>query len=475
MLSRIFETAIQKCGLRAGQTVLVGVSGGPDSLCLLDTLTRLGFRTIAAYFNHQLRAESEDELVEVGRVAASLQIRFISGRGDVAATATKMGKSLEEAAREMRYAFLFNSARENHADAVAVGHNADDQVETILMHLLRGSGLAGMRGMAFRSLTQWDDRIPLVRPLLATWRKDILAYCNTAGLQPSLDASNLDRHFFRNRIRLDLIPELEMMAPGVRRRIWNLSQLVADDLDLMDSIEEQSWRLCVMEQGPDYIQYDLTALRGQPESLQRRIIRRGAAALQSTGDTLSMDSTLRAVKFLQTGTRGRKIELEGPLLLRVQGDRLLLTNRTYRAATGAFPHMSIADGALLEVDGEIELGMGWVLHAETCRPPAEDELHQPLQALQMDAWLDADALPGQLSLRRPRAGDRYQPLGMQAGRQKLSDFWINRKIPADVRKDWPLLVCGDEIVWVLGFAPNQTVRVRPETVSCIHLMLRRKN
>ena len=216
MLTRILQSATQNCGLRAGHVVLVGVSGGPDSLCLLDALYRLGFQSIAAYFNHRLRPEAEAEQDEVKRFATGLKIPFVGGSGDVARLASDQGKTIEEAAREMRYAFLFESARAYCVDAVAVGHNADDQVETVLMHLLRGSGLAGLRGMDYRTLTQWDDRIPLVRPLLGLWRDEIMGYCAETGLQPLLDSSNLERAYLRNRIRLDLVPALEGLAAGAR-------------------------------------------------------------------------------------------------------------------------------------------------------------------------------------------------------------------------------------------------------------------
>lgn len=474
MLTRILHSAIQNCGLRAGQVILVGVSGGPDSLCLLDALTRLGYRTIAAYFNHQLRQEAEAEQAQVERLATGLQIPFVSGLGDVAGLAREQGKSIEETARELRYAFLFESARAHHADAVAVGHNADDQVETVLMHLLRGSGLAGLCGMRFRSMTQWDDCIPLVRPLLGVWRDEIMGYCAQTGLQPLLDSSNLERAYLRNRVRLDLIPILEGLADGTRQRIWNFSQLAADDLQLMDAMEDAAWQNCVMEQAPGSIRFDLAALRGQPEALQRRLLRRGAAKLRPLGDGLSLKHTLRAVEHLQSGATGRKIELGDQLLLRKTAAILLLEDQGMSRDIGRFPCMLAVDPLAVALNEPIALGQGWFLLAEECDPPAKGEWLVAIDSLQLEAWLDAGALTGPLHIRHPRSGDRVQPLGMPQGSQKLSDFWINHKIQVDARKRWPLVVCGDEIVWVPGFAPGHRVRVQPTTSRSIHLVVRRE-
>ena len=475
MLTRILQSATQNCGLRAGQVVLVGVSGGPDSLCLLDALFRLGFQTIAACFNHRLRPEAEAEQDQVERFAAGLQIPFIGGSEDVARLASDQGKTIEEAAREMRYAFLFESARAYCADAVAVGHNADDQVETVLMHLLRGSGLAGLRGMGYRTLTQWDDRIPLVRPLLGVWRDEIMGYCAETGLQPLLDSSNLERAYLRNRIRLDLVPALEGMATGARQRIWNFSQLAADDLQLMDAVEDAAWRSCVVEQVPGAIRFALDALRGQPDALQRRVLRRAALKLRPSGDGLSLKQTLRAVEFLQPGATGRKIELGNRLILRKNAHGLLLEDPAIPQEAGRYPCMLAADPLTVSLHEPVALGEGWILSAEECNPPAEKVWRQARNGFQFETWLDAGALTGPLYLRHPRRGDRVQPLGMPEGSQKLSDFWINHKIPAHARKLWPLVVCGDEIVWVPGFAPGHRVRIQPTTARSVHLVVRREN
>lgn len=474
MLARIRENALKTCGLSAGQTVLVGVSGGPDSLCLLDALYKLEFRVIAAYFNHQLRPEAAEESRAVERLAARMGIPFAAGQGDVAGEARRRGQSVEAAARALRYDFLFARARDFHAQAVAVGHNANDQVETVWMHLLRGSGLDGLRGMAFRSMTPWDGQIPLVRPLLSLWRDEILAYCAENGLQPAVDGSNLEPVYFRNRLRLETLPEIERLAPGAGKRIWNLSQLAWDDLQLLETLEQEAWEKCAPEVGEDSVQLGLGAFRARPEALQRRLLRRAAALLRPAGDGLNLENTARAAGFVRSPGQGRQIELGQKLILRLEGDRLRLAGREHRPDLSAYPVMEGDELLPLGLPGSLELANGWTLVAESCIPPDADAFKRQRGELQFEAWLDAGALAGPLAVRKPIAGDRFQPLGLSEGSQKLSDFWINRRIPAVARRAWPLVLCGDQIAWVPGFAPAHAFRVQAGTRRCVHLKIWRR-
>ena len=241
MLDRFPTTLQSECHLEQDLLLLVGVSGGPDSLCLLDVLRRLDYRLVVAHLDHGLRPESADEALAVQRLAESLGAACVVERQDVSAFAEMHGISLEEAARSVRYRFLFEQARLYEAQAVAVGHTADDQVETVLMHLLRGAGLSGLRGMAYRSLPNtWSQDIPLVRPLLGTWREEVLAYCHANALQPHLDSSNLDIRFYRNRLRHDLIPYLKNYNPRVHEVLWRTARVLSDDYAVLEQADRKS-------------------------------------------------------------------------------------------------------------------------------------------------------------------------------------------------------------------------------------------
>ena len=209
MLNNIATIFRDNCKLTRDRPILVGVSGGPDSLCLMESLRQEGYSVIVAHFNHQLRPDSDVEANSLEKTVSRKNIPSIFDSGDVRGYAESEGLSIEEAAREMRYRFLFEQARDCNAQALAVGHTADDQVETVLMHFLRGAGLTGLKGMTYRSfLPAFDERMPIVRPLLDIWREETVVFCAANGLRPYYDPSNDSLNFLRNRIRHLLIPHL---------------------------------------------------------------------------------------------------------------------------------------------------------------------------------------------------------------------------------------------------------------------------
>src|SRR5436190_8520243 len=185
MLENIPSILRNQCGLSRDRPVIAGVSGGPDSLCLMSILRKAGYHVIVAHFNHKLRPDSDADANIVEQTASRLNIASVIENGDVHAFAEQEKHSIEEAARILRYRFLMAQARHFKAQAVAVGHTADDQVETVLMHFLRGAGLAGLKGMTHRTVLQtFDAEIPIVRPLLDSWREDTVVYCAANGFRP---------------------------------------------------------------------------------------------------------------------------------------------------------------------------------------------------------------------------------------------------------------------------------------------------
>jgi tRNA(Ile)-lysidine synthase len=220
----------------------VGVSGGPDSLTLLHGLFHLGYAVTAAHYNHGLRPDAGSDALHVQQVCVQMGIPFVSAASDVAEFARTEGMSIEEAARTVRYRFLFSEARRLGCAAVAVGHTADDQVETVLMHFLRGAGLAGLRGMQpFGVMPEWDAELPLIRPMLGVWRADVLAYCREQALEPVIDQSNTDTTYFRNRLRHELIPYLQEYNPRIKEVLWRMSQTAVGDYDVIEDVTSAAW------------------------------------------------------------------------------------------------------------------------------------------------------------------------------------------------------------------------------------------
>src|SRR5512140_1092861 len=285
------------CGLDLARPVVAGVSGGPDSLCLLDVLRRTGYPVIVAHFNHQLRPEAGAEAEAVAALAQEWGLEFVADSADVHSYAEEHSLSVEEAARLLRYRFLFETARNRFAQAVAVGHTADDQVETVLMHFLRGAGLAGLKGMEYRTLLPaFDASIPLVRPLLGLWREDTEAYCREQDLQPHYDASNADEAFLRNRLRHKLIPELETYNPRLKETLLRTAATLAGDYSLLQEAVDDHWKAVMLEQGEGWFAFEAAGLADCSEAMRRALIRRGAESLRPEGRELGYEALQRAAE-----------------------------------------------------------------------------------------------------------------------------------------------------------------------------------
>ncbi len=476
----LFNSILQQnCFLKPKKTVLVGVSGGGDSLCLLDLLTRSGYPVVVAHLNHGLRPEAAGDAEFVRRISEGLSLPFILGEADVNDYAQRFGLSVEEAARHLRYTFLFENARQVGAQAVAVAHNADDQVETILMHFLRGSGLAGLRGMWYWTLPgPWSEEIPLIRPLLGTWREEIDAYLLEREIEPIEDKTNRDTRIFRNRLRHELIPYLASYNPAIRRVLWRMGQVLDSENELLEGIVDSAWEETYVDGGPGYVLFRYHALSIQPKAIQRRLIRRGISILQPGLRDIDFNTVDRAVNFLAAPTRSRRIELAAGLFILLEDELLWVADKQAYLPEGFWPQLprqgNRCQDLALELPGIAELENGWVL---ACNIEEQADLaHQkaPENKDMFQAWIDVSLAHFPLSLRCRRPGDRFYPAGMAGHSVKVSDFMINVKMPARSRANWPLVFSEGKLVWIPGYRVAQGFMFSESTNQVAHLHLFRK-
>ncbi len=461
------------CRLDPAKPIIAGVSGGPDSLCLMSVLRQAGYRVIVAHFNHKLRPEADIEANNVEQMAARFGLASVIEHADVRAYAEEEGLSLEDAARALRYRFLFQRARQQNAQAVAVGHTADDQVETVLMHFLRGAGLTGLKGMAYRTiLPTFDPEIPIVRPLLDVWHEDTVLYCATQGLRPHHDPSNQSVNFLRNRLRHLLIPTLETYNPRFREAVLRTAQSLAADHETLMAATDSAWRKCAVQESPGLIIFDSTALSGLGVGLQRNLVRR---ALEHVHPGAEVHYALleRASAFLADASQRQMDLTRGARLLREAGQVYVVSPE----ATLPFERWpQIPEGVEslpLALPERIHLSGSWVLTAEKWNIPALaweqiQENEDPFQV-----WLDADSIEGELFLRPRREGDRFEPLGLGGHTQKLSDFFTNEKLPQRARDRWPLLCAGGKIAWIPGYQPAHSFRVTQASRRILYFTLTR--
>jgi tRNA(Ile)-lysidine synthase len=474
-MSENIETILRdECGLVKDRPIIVGVSGGPDSLCLLETLRQAGYAIIVAHFDHQLRPESSQDANMVEKTASRLMLGCHIDGADVRSYAEREKLSLEEAARNLRYHFLFNLARERNAQAVAVGHTADDQVETILMHFLRGSALNGLKGMSFRSIIRtFDPNIPIVRPLLNMWREETVVYCAANGLRPRYDSSNASLDFQRNRIRHLLIPSLESYNPKFREVILHMSHSLKGDYVLLMELLEAAWQETVMEVEENSITFDANLLSNRSAGLQRNLIKHAMQAI-SPGVDVTYATLERAVAMINDPDRSSsRVDLKGGLRLLREANHLYVCTMDAELPFTLWPQLTGMTSAAVPVPGQIELTGGWRFNCERWGLPilAREQAERNEDPFQV--WVDAKNLSKPLKLRVRRPGDQFAPFGLEGHSQKLSDFFVNVKMPQRAREGWPLLCAGDEIIWVPGYRPAHSYRLTEATKSVLYFSILR--
>jgi tRNA(Ile)-lysidine synthase len=467
--------------------VLVAVSGGADSLCLLHLLHSLcgdgrRFPTVrlqAAHLNHRLRgSQSERDAARVGEIATSWGIPITIGTVDVPALARREKRSLEDAARVARYGFLREVAQ---GRPIALAHQADDQVETILLHWLRGSGLAGLTGMAPR---QQD----LIRPLLEVSRAEILAYCREHGLRPLEDESNNDPRFLRNRIRHELLPLLEELNPGIRETLRRSAEVLRVDLAWLEACVVAQWPHVVVAEDEGVIRLHRSSLLRLPLSLQRHLLRHATARLCAGQSPLEPRHYALIESLLaeaQSPPAGRQLALPGALRLVLQGDDLLLEKHERRTASAQSAEEAGEQVLMLPIPGSgVVPGTPWCAHAAPLPPESQRAV---CAALQREDWpqvwqllprtryvvyIDGDAAGSSLQVRTRRPGDRIQPLGMQQTK-KVQDVLVDQHVPRAERATIPLFFAGTRCIWIAGHCLAESVRLSPATRRIVKLWITR--
>jgi len=452
--------------ITTGENLVVAVSGGADSVCLLHILARfqekLDIKLHVAHLNHQLRgSESGDDASYASTLASTLGIAATIGQRDVAAYREQQGISLEEAAREVRYDFLAEIATVTGAARVAVGHTRDDHAETILMHLLRGTGLAGLRGLQPRSLLPLSTgkaKLEVVRPLLEVSRQETWDYCARHSLQPRQDSSNNSFEFFRNRVRLELLPLLKNYNPNFDKVLLRLATLANDDISYVEEQASRLWNEVAEEKG-DVIYLDINKVADLPHAMQRQISRLAIVHLAGSLKDVEAEHSEAIINFLAKPA-GKRLLLPHGLALSVEYGRLALTSPGASSCLFA----PLEGSFTINVPGETRLP-GWQVKADALKKAPGDEQNSFI------AHFDLDKVGKTLTARRRRHGDRFQPLGMSQTK-KLQDFMVDAKIAQSWRDRIPLVCSPRQILWVVGWRIDDRVKVTEDTRSVLRLEFR---
>lgn len=439
---------------RPGDVVVVGVSGGPDSVALLDLLYRLReelkLSLHVAHFNHRLRVEAAAEEEFVRQLASTYGLPVTVEAADVAAYAKERHLSVEVAARELRYSFFARVLSQVGGTKVALGHQANDQAETVLLNLLRGTGLAGLKGIP-------PVRGPFVRPLLEVPREAIEGYCTFRGLRPCRDASNVLLIYQRNKIRHELLPLLQRgFNPEIVGALCRLAEVVREEEEFLAGEARRIYdRLREVEAAGISLARD--SLAALPRAMARRVVRLAYREVAGSAYNLDFHHTEEVLALTERPT-GKEVRLpRGVRAVRVYGKLLLR-----QGEIPAVPDFCYA----LNIPGMVVIPeLGLAIKAAEVVPEGDPAARPPSEAL-----LDLDRVRPPLFVRRRRPGDIFHPLGYPAP-VRLKNFFINQKVPRYLRDRIPVVVDTAGIIWLAGLRIADPVKVTPATRRCLYLQL----
>ncbi len=440
--------------LGGGETVLVGLSGGPDSVCLLVLLCRLRdeFRLTvrAVYVNHNLRPGETDREIELcSRLCKDLDVPFAVKSIDVNSRVRESGQNKQEAARDLRYAAFEEAAFEARADRIALGHNADDQIETFFMRLLRGSGPGGLSGIP-------PKRGKIIRPLIETERTDIEEFLIAEKIQFAVDSSNLKADYLRNRLRQSLVPGMKELNPGLAGTILNTVSILQDEERFFDIMVTKTLMKMISRKTDERIELFMAPMEVMDIVMLRRVLRRAieeTKGLRGIG-FVHIEDIIRMIRYGKSGDR-----LYLPKGIRVIRDySLLVVTAAAPSKIGEYELHPPAELAIREAGVVIRASM--------------EENAADLGDGKSRVVLDAGTMRFPLNVRRRKDGDFFLPLGL-GRRKKLQDYFVDEKVPRDERDSVPVVLSGDDIVWVAGYRADDRFRVTEKTERFLKLNLLR--
>lgn len=482
MIERILSFIQENKMLIPGQKVVVAVSGGPDSLCLLHVLlelkAELRVELHIAHLNHGVRSEEAKEDSDfVKRLTEEWELPGTYGFIDIPGLSKKVKLSLETAAREARYLFLASVAEEVGASTIAVGHNANDQVESYLMHLLRGSGFGGLRSIQtslplnqvignnpfiarfVESPKSPLDNFQLVRPILILTREETEDYCRKLGITACKDLSNQEEKYHRSMIRNKLIPVLEKISPNFKNIISRHIQIVNEDYRYIQSKVEEIWPTIIKVEGP-LIRISIAEFDKLPLSLRRYLIRQSFLKIAGNLQEFSLVNIEECLRLMAKGVGSRVFLPHGLTLLRGYDEMYLGFSNSIEAVLQKLSNSpQIKRSISITVPGINAIpDTDWRLVTRIIFPDDEpldsgDSLH---------VHLALEKTGSDLVLRPRKKGDLFQPLGMHQNK-KIQDFLVDDKIPRWFRDTLPLLETTGEIAWVVSLRIGEKFKVEGTT------------
>lgn len=453
LIKKVIRTVERYGMLYGGERVLIALSGGPDSVCLLDVLNALKERwrlsLSALYIDHGLRPEETPGEIEFcKRIAERYGIEFHVVSINVRDYAEREGFTFQEAGRILRYICLEQEALRTDADRIATGHHADDQAETIIMRLIRGAGRRGLSGIP-------PVRGKVIRPLIELSRDEIEEYISSKRLDYIIDSSNLKDEYFRNRIRREVIPILKKFNPNLLNTLSRTAHILREEDDFINTFVHKALMRLISRKTSDTVELFLSPL----ETLERVVLRR--ALLRVIDETrglrsIKMENIEDIIGLIKKGSSGDRIYLPGGIRAIRSYSTLIITSKKPQRV----------QECELKVPGETLIKEAGVVLIATI----EENVNNYGDGKET-ACFDINSLSFPLKIRARKEGDFFYPFGL-GKRKKLQDFFVDEKVPRDIRDSVPLLISGEDIIWVVGYRTDERYRVGPSTERVLKITVR---
>ncbi len=468
---------------KSNDRIILGVSGGPDSVALLSLLVDANrvkssySEIIVAHFNHSIRGKESDEDERfVVNLAKKFDFPIVTESRDIIEIAHDRKLSLEEAAREERYRFFKNVAAKVNADIIAVGHIADDNAETVLHRIIRGTGIVGISGIRPKRKLVRGSEIDLVRPLLFTWRKDIIAYLKEKNISYRVDSTNVERDKFRNKIRMELIPLLEKgYNPEIKKSLVRLGETAGQNNDFLDAKANDLFKGILLKNGKtdkccSEIVLDIHKLKKIPQILQQIIVRKAIVRLNIPLKEISYINYKNILNVLDNQETPLNNAIKDYLNIRIEDNRLYLSKNKYHIDEGP-----VLNETVLIVPGDTTItDINCMVKMEVRE--AKDGFLEEFKRTKAgyDEAVDLDKISMPLAARTRIPGDRFWPLG-SPGIQKIKDFFINNKVSVMERGTIPIVTMNGKPIWIVGYRIDERIRITKETKKILIMKFEEKD
>ncbi|KAB3532377.1 tRNA lysidine(34) synthetase TilS [Alkaliphilus pronyensis] len=435
-----------------GDKIVVAVSGGPDSVCLLHILHKLineyNIKLYVAHLNHNFRGiEAQQDAQYVNKLCDELNVMCFIKSINVPKYAKEHGLSLEEAGRVLRYLFFEEISENVGAQKIAVAHNLNDQAETLLMRLIRGTGIQGLTAIHHR-------RHNIIRPLLDITRRDIEDYCRFHLLQPRLDHTNLQPIYHRNKIRLQLIPALEEYNPNIVETLAKTAEILKVDSDYLDLQAEDIYKILIKKEKANRLTLPIQGINKLHPSLLIRLMRLVAENLVGKREVLEYKHIQILLHLISKDITGKSIQLPMGITVYTNYEKLIFTTETEEKVSFSYPLIRDSYTNISEINGRIRY---YIINRK-------DDFQFPKEAFKKA--FDWDIIKGGLLVRNRKEGDRFWPLGMK-GTKKLKDYFIDCKIDRHKRDRIPLICDDEEIIWVVGHRISDLYKITKDTTRIL--------